>query len=83
MVRVLDCPDADFHCHTGKRAAANAGYLDHWIEGLPGSSVTSFVGVANPFHWGLPQPGETWSTSDPGPVWTAWSRRAPWVRRFV
>ncbi len=56
--RPLDCPDADFHFHIGKRAAANTGYLDDWIEGLPGSSVTSFAGVANPFHWGLPQPGE-------------------------
>ena len=33
-------------------------HLDDWIEGLPGSSATSFAGVANPFHWGLPQQGE-------------------------
>ena len=57
-VEVVETPDADFHFHTGKRATANAGYLDDWIEGLPGSSITSFAGVANPFHWGLPQPGE-------------------------
>jgi SAM-dependent methyltransferase len=57
-VEVVENPDADFHFHTGKRAAANAGYLDDWIEGLPESSITSFAGVANPFHWGLPQPGE-------------------------
>ncbi|OGU01104.1 MAG: hypothetical protein A2W29_13375 [Gemmatimonadetes bacterium RBG_16_66_8] len=57
-VEVVGNPDADFHFHTGKRAAANAGYLDDWIEGLPESSITSFAGVANPFHWGLPQPGE-------------------------
>ena len=57
-VEVVANPDADFHFHTGKRATANAGYLDDWIEGLPESSVTSFAGVANPFHWGLPQPGE-------------------------
>jgi SAM-dependent methyltransferase len=57
-MEVVESPDADFHFHTGKRAAANAGYLDEWIEDLPGSSITSFAGVANPFHWGLPRSGE-------------------------
>ncbi len=57
-VEVLESPDAGFHFHTGRRAAANAGYFEDWIEGLPGSSVTSFAGVANPFYWGLPQQGE-------------------------
>jgi arsenite methyltransferase len=57
-VEVLKSPDADFHFHTGRRAAAKAGYLDEWFEGLPESSITSFAGVANPFHWGLPQSGE-------------------------
>jgi arsenite methyltransferase len=57
-VEVVESPDAGFHFHTGKRATANAGYLDDWIEGLPASSITSFAGVANPFHWGLPRPGE-------------------------
>jgi arsenite methyltransferase len=57
-VEVVDHPDATFHFHTGLRAAANAGYEDEWLEGLPKSSIASFAGVANPFHWGLPQPGE-------------------------
>ena len=57
-MEVVESPDADFHFHTGKRAAANAGYLYAWIDGLPESSITSFAGVANPFHWGLPRPGE-------------------------
>jgi arsenite methyltransferase len=57
-VEVLEHPDATFHFHTGLRAAANAGYRDEWLEGLPKSSIASFAGVANPFHWGLPMPGE-------------------------
>jgi arsenite methyltransferase len=55
---VVDHPDATFHFHTGLRAAANAGYQDEWLEGLPKESIASFAGVANPFHWGLPQAGE-------------------------
>ena len=57
-VEVVEHPDATFHFHTGLRAAANAGYLNEWLEGLPKSSIASFAGVANPFHWGLPHPGE-------------------------
>jgi len=57
-VEVIDHPDATFHFHTGLRATANAGYRDEWLEGLPKSSVASFAGVANPFHWGLPRPGD-------------------------
>ena len=57
-VEVVEHPGATFHFHIGLRAAANAGYLDGWLEGLPKSSVASFAGVANPFHWGLPRPGE-------------------------
>jgi arsenite methyltransferase len=57
-VEVVDHPDATFHFHTGLRAAANAGYRDEWLEWLPKSSIASFAGVANPFHWGLPRPGE-------------------------
>jgi SAM-dependent methyltransferase len=57
-VEVVEHPDASFHFHTGLRAAANAGYLDGWLEGLPKSSIASFAGVANPFHWGLPRSGE-------------------------
>ncbi|HEX9697305.1 MAG TPA: methyltransferase domain-containing protein [Actinomycetota bacterium] len=55
---VVDHPDATFHFHTGLRAAANAGYEDDWLEGLPKQAIASFAGVANPFHWGLPNAGE-------------------------
>ncbi len=55
---VVDHPDATFHFHTGLRATERAGYQDAWLEGLPKQSIASFAGVANPFHWGLPRPGE-------------------------
>jgi arsenite methyltransferase len=55
---VVEHPRATFHFHTGPRAAENAGYQDAWLEGLPKSAIASFAGVANPFHWGLPRPGE-------------------------
>jgi SAM-dependent methyltransferase len=57
-VEVVEHPDATFHFHTGLRAAGNAGYRDEWLEGLPKSTIASFAGVANPFHWGLPHPGD-------------------------
>ncbi len=55
---VVDRPGGEFHFHTGRRAATNAGYRDQWLDGLPEEAVASFAGVANPFHWGLPQAGE-------------------------
>jgi arsenite methyltransferase len=57
-VEVIEHPDETFHFHTGLRATANAGYRYEWLEGLPKSSIASFAGVANPFYWGLPRPGE-------------------------
>jgi hypothetical protein len=45
---VVEHPDATFHFHTGLRAAANAGYQEEWLEGLPKGAVSSFAGVANP-----------------------------------
>lgn len=55
---VVEHPDSTFHFHTGERAALNAGYRGEWLEGVPTAALASFAGVANPFHWGLPQPGE-------------------------
>src|SRR5438128_11149576 len=68
-VDVAKHPDATFHFHTRLRAAANAGYLDGWLEGLPKSSIASFAGVANPFHWSLPGPGESVVTLAQEPAW--------------
>lgn len=55
---VATTPEADFHFHTGRSAAKQVGYDDELLEGLPDGAVEAFAGVANPFHFGLPGPGE-------------------------
>jgi len=51
-------PEASFHFHTGLFAAKQVGYDDGLLQGLAGRVVEAFAGVANPFHFGLPEPGE-------------------------
>ena len=51
-------PNSEFHFHTGRVAAERAGYEASWLDGVPDDALGSFAGVANPFHWGLPQTGE-------------------------
>ena len=51
-------PDGEFHFHTGRVAAERAGYEASWLDGVPEDALSSFAGVANPFHWGLPNAGE-------------------------
>jgi arsenite methyltransferase len=48
----------DFHFHTGRAATSRLGYPDELLAGFPAPCVDAFAGVANPFHWGLPAPGE-------------------------
>jgi SAM-dependent methyltransferase len=56
--KVVASPNGEFHFHTGRVAAERAGYAAAWLDGVPEDALGSFAGVANPFHWGLPQPGE-------------------------
>jgi arsenite methyltransferase len=51
-------PDGTFHFFTGRRAAEQCGYPPEALTGLPDRVVEAFAGVANPFHWGMPQSGE-------------------------
>lgn len=51
-------PDAEYHFFTGRRATRRLGYPSQALDGLPGSTIDAFAGVANPFHWGSPEPGE-------------------------
>jgi arsenite methyltransferase len=48
----------DFHFHTGRAATSRLGYADELLDGFPDACIEAFAGVANPFHWGLPAPGE-------------------------
>ncbi len=56
---VADSPDHEFHFHTGRDAARRVGYDEAVIEDIPDDVIASFAGVAHPFHFGLPRPGET------------------------
>jgi arsenite methyltransferase len=51
-------PMHEFHFHTGREAARQVGYDTSIIDDLPETVIASFAGVANPFHFGLPKPGE-------------------------
>lgn len=51
-------PDGHFHFHTGRRATARLGYGSELVDGFPERCIEAFAGVANPFSFGLPQPGE-------------------------
>jgi arsenite methyltransferase len=48
----------EFHFHTGRAATSRLGYADELFAGFPEACIEAFAGVANPFHWGLPLPGE-------------------------
>lgn len=55
---VADTPTADFHFHTGPDHALRMGYPPSPLDRLPEEATEAFAGVANPFYWGLPRPGE-------------------------
>jgi arsenite methyltransferase len=55
---VASAPSAEYHFFTGRRAAEHVGYSGDLIDDLPDAIVAPFAGVANPFHWGLPNAGE-------------------------
>ncbi len=56
---VATSPDHEFHFHTGRDAARQVGYDESIIKDIPDDVIASFAGVADPFHFGLPKPGET------------------------
>jgi arsenite methyltransferase len=51
-------PTAEYHFHTGRAHALRVGYPESSLDQLPDEATEAFAGVANPFYWGLPQPGE-------------------------
>jgi arsenite methyltransferase len=55
---VAVAPDASYHFHTGRRAAATLGYDPVVVDPLPDVAVESFAGVGNPFSLRVPQTGE-------------------------
>jgi SAM-dependent methyltransferase len=55
---VAVAPNATYHFHTGRAAAARCGYDADIVDALPDRAVESFAGVANPFALRRPEPGE-------------------------
>jgi len=51
-------PTAEYHFHTGRAHALKLGYSAEALDRLPEEACEAFAGVANPFYWGLPKPGE-------------------------
>jgi arsenite methyltransferase len=51
-------PNATYHFHTGRTAAARCGYDPAIVDALPDRAVESFAGVANPFALRTPEVGE-------------------------
>lgn len=51
-------PDAEYHFHLGGAHARRLGYPAWPLDELPAEASEAFAGVANPFHWGGPEPGE-------------------------
>jgi arsenite methyltransferase len=51
-------PAGEFHFHTGRGATSRLGYGPELLDGFPESCIEAFAGVANPFSFGLPEPGE-------------------------
>jgi SAM-dependent methyltransferase len=51
-------PNAVYHFHTGRVAAARCGYDAALVDPLPDRAVESFAGVANPFALRALTPGE-------------------------
>lgn len=57
--QVASTPAAEYHFFTGRKAADHLGYPPSILDELPTTVVEAFAGVADPFHWGMPSPGET------------------------
>ncbi len=55
---VAVAPNATYHFHTGRTAAARCGYDPAIVDPLPDRAVESFAGVANPFALRSPEGGE-------------------------
>ena len=55
---VAEDPHASYHFHTGRSHALRMGYPSEPLNRLPDEACDAFAGVANPFHWGLPEAGE-------------------------
>jgi Methyltransferase domain len=59
MPRWRSTPNVNFTSTPAERRPGQVGYESSTIDDLPEAVIASFAGVANPFYFGLPKPGET------------------------
>src|SRR5919201_2104825 len=55
---VADEPSGAYHFHTGRAHAIRLGYPKYLLDQLPEGACEAFAGMANPFYWETPRPGE-------------------------
>jgi arsenite methyltransferase len=55
---VAEEPGATYHFHTGRAHAVRLGYPTALLDRLPEEACEAFAGMANPFYWETPKPGE-------------------------
>src|SRR5437763_16583969 len=55
---VADEPGGVYHFHTGREHAIRLGYGSALLARLPDEACDAFAGMANPFYWETPAPGE-------------------------
>jgi SAM-dependent methyltransferase len=55
---VADEPGGAYHFHTGRSHAIRLGYPTALLDQLPEEACEAFAGMANPFYWETPRPGE-------------------------
>jgi SAM-dependent methyltransferase len=55
---VAEAPGGTYHFHTGRSHAMRLGYPKAVLDRLPEEACVAFAGMANPFYWETPKPGE-------------------------
>src|SRR2546425_13377350 len=55
---VAEKPEGKSHSHTGRQHAIRLGYDQTILDQLADEACEAFAGMANPFHWETPRPGE-------------------------
>ncbi len=55
---VAEKPEGNYHFHTGRQHAIRLGYDQATLDQLADEACEAFAGMANPFHWETPGPGE-------------------------
>lgn len=55
---VAQAPAGDYHFHTGRAHAFRLGYPQALLDRLPEEACEAFAGMANPFYWETPTPGQ-------------------------